>query len=148
MIVNKVAYSHASVEARIEAEGISYTTQEITEVGYDDEVEPGELRGTSSEILGRTRGEYKPSGKLKMSKKAHNELIAVMGPGFFLKPVTLVVAYEEPELGLIVDTLQYCRIKKNSGSSSKGSDPNEVECDLAPIKILWNGIDGSAVEST
>ena len=148
MIVRASAYSHASLELRIEADGLSYTTLEFTEVSYDDGMEPGELRGASTEILGRTRGDYKPTGKLKLSKKEHARLITAMGPGFFLKQVDVIVSYDEPDLGLVVDSVLGCRIQKNSGSSSKGTDPSEVEVELHPLKILWNGVDGSAVEET
>jgi hypothetical protein len=146
MIVRADAYSFASLEVRIEAEGLSFTTLEFTEVEYDDEQEPGELRGTSSEILGRTRGEYKPTGKLKLSKKEHARLLTALGNGFYRKSVDVIVTYDEPQLGLIVDSILGCRPKKNSGSNSKGNDPSEAEMELSPLKILWNGIDGSAVE--
>lgn len=91
-------------------------------------------------MLQRTVGEYKAEGSIVLAQSDHLELIQRLGGGFFRKSFVIVISYQEEGMPLIVNTLKGCRIKKNDGGSSQGSDANMVTLDLAIQEILWNGI--------
>jgi hypothetical protein len=91
-------------------------------------------------VLQRTVGEYKAEGSIVLAQSDHQELIQRLGGGFFRKSFVIVISYQEEGMPLVVNTLKGCRITKNDGGSSQGSDANMVTLNLAIHEILWNGV--------
>jgi hypothetical protein len=133
--INGKAYSHSSIEVQLNGKSYPF----VKEVSYSDDLEPGEVRGTSAQLLSRTRGEYKAEASITLYKGAAQELLDDLGDGFMEKEFDMVVTRKEDDMSTIIDTVVKCRIKKHESGSSTGSDPNEVKFDLHPMYILWNG---------
>jgi hypothetical protein len=134
-LIDQKTYSHQSAEVNVD--GVRFL---VKEAKYNDSLEPGELRGNNSMLLARTKGEYKCEASIQMAQQDHAELIQHLGEGFLEKSFDVVISYQEEGMPLIVNTIRGCRIKKNDGGSSAGSDANMVGIDLHPFYILWNGI--------
>jgi len=135
-VINGKAYSHSSCEIRIDGEPTPF----IKDISYSDSLEPGEVRGTSAQMLSRTRGDYKAEGNLTFSSRgAAEECRERWGDGWMEKEIDIVVTMQEEGMSTIVDTIVKCRCKKSETGSSQGSDPNEEKWDLHPMYILKNG---------
>ena len=133
--INGKAYSHSSIEVQLNGKPYLF----VKEVTYSDSLEPGEVRGTSAQLLSRTRGDYKSEASITLYKGSAQELVDDLGDGYLEKEFDLVVTRQEQDMSTIIDTVVKCRIKKIESGSSQGADPNEVKLDLHPFYILWNG---------
>lgn len=135
-VINGKAYSHSSCEFRFDGEPTPF----VKEISYNDSLEPGEVRGTSAQLLSRTRGDYKCEGNVTFSSRgAAEEIRERFGDGWMEKEFDVVVTMQEDGMSTVVDTLVKCRIKKSETGSSQGADPNEEKWDLHPMYILKNG---------
>lgn len=135
-VINGKAYSHSSCEIRID----DVATPFIKEISYTDTLEPGEVRGTSAQLLSRTRGDYKAEASLTFSSRgAAEECRERWGDGWMEREFSVVITMKEDDMSTIVDTLVKCRVKKSETGSSQGADPNEEQWDLHPMYILKNG---------
>lgn len=113
----------------------------LTELNYSDSCEPGEARGNKIIRLGTTDGEYKAEGSITMHKRHHQELIKLLGDGFYLVTFEIVVIYDMNDgLGLLEDTIEGVRLKKNDQAHKQGNDPLMPKFDLDVTLILWNGV--------
>ena len=113
----------------------------VTEINYSDSCEPGEARGNRQIILGTTDGEYKAEGSMTMHKRHAQELINDIGHGFYLVSFPIVVVYDMNDgLGLIRDTLEGVRLKKNDQGHKQGPEALVTKFDLFVTLIRWNGI--------
>lgn len=133
--INARLYSHASIT--IEVNNKTYVG--ISDISYSDTLEPGELRGTAAQVLGRTTGEYSCECSFTMAREDFLELITDLGDGFMSKAFDIIVSYAEEGMPYITDTIRGCRITQSSYSSSAGSDPISVEVTVHPMMILHNG---------
>jgi len=139
-VINGNIYSYSSITIAIN--GISRTA--VTEISYSDSLEPGELHGTSSYMVGRTRGPYKAEASFTMAKldfeTVKRDLIALGLGGYGEAPFVITVVYREPGSALITDTIEGCRIMKEENSHSSGSgDALVTKVDLSVYRISWNG---------
>ena len=135
-IINGKAYSHSSCEIRID----DVPTPFIKEIKYSDNLEPGEVRGTSAQLLSRTRGDYKAEASLTFSSRgAAEECRERWGDGWMERIFDISVTMKEDDMSTIIDTIVKCRVKKSETGSSQGSDPNEESWELHPMYILKNG---------
>lgn len=136
--INGIVYDFATIKLMLD--GDLYVS--VKSIKYSDNCEPGELRGTGPQFLGRTTGDYKAEASIELSKGAHNELIKKLGDGFMLATFDAVVNYQPPgDLEIITDKVLGCRIKKTDNSHSQGSDALTVSLDLHVGKVNWNGYD-------
>lgn len=135
-LLNGVFHDHTSLQIFIDTE----ETVDIPELNYSDNLDPGEMMGTRSQVLGFTRGPYKAEGDVTFSRRRHTYLVNKWGDGFMEKDFEIVVCYRNDDLkGLITDTIAGCRFKKNAIGSSEGNDPLKVKIDLRVAYILHNG---------
>ena len=136
-LINGIYPDHASIELKLKGTHCIATK----EIQYDDTLEPGEVRGTHAQMLGRTLGEYKTSGSLTIFAPEWERLKQSLGNGFMTKVFDIVVNYRPPGQSMTTDTLIGCRIKKVEKSSSSGTDPIAVKLELHIMRINWNGFD-------
>lgn len=135
IIVNGNAYAHATCEVRI----LDKVRTFVKEIEYEHEDEPGEVRGTSKQLLATADGEYKASGKIVMAKGQAQQLIDEMGDGYMEKRFPIVVSYAPDGLKLITDELRLCKIKKESDGSKSGSDALDTTWELHIFYLKKNG---------
>lgn len=112
----------------------------IKEIKYSDSLEPGEVMGTSTRRIGRTRGEAKAEASITLYLSERKAFLAKLGPGGYKKAFQIVCSYEEAG-EIITDTIVGCRVKKVEGGGSSGADAMESAIELDVHKILWNGVD-------
>lgn len=134
--INGDTYSHSSIEAKIS----DLIIAAIPEIEYGSQLEPGELRGTSSAPLATTAGEGATDGSVKLAKKDFRALIKKLGNNFMKKKFQIVVQYAEEGEETIVDTLNGCRITAWRNSSSSGTDAVMVDVDLHIMQPLLDDL--------
>lgn len=135
-LINGNLFSFASVELTVDGR----VFRGVKSVDYSQNLEPGEVRGTHAELLGRTRGDLKPSASMELFLEEANELLERLGNGFMERSFSGVVAYEEPGSGKIrTDELVGCRIKGTSDSHSQGTDGLTRKFDLSLQKVRYDG---------
>jgi hypothetical protein len=134
-IINGVAHSWANVE--ITAKGQIFTG--VVSISYTATLEPGEVRGTGSQVIARTQGEETLEASIELLKADAQELIDALGDGFGMVPFEIVVNYAPKGLPVITDTLKACRITSPQNDHSQGPDGLTVSFDLHPMAILYNG---------
>lgn len=134
-LINGHRYSYASIELDVEGKRF-YGHKEIS---YSQELEPGEVRGAHSQILGRTKGELKPEASLTTYEEEWKEILDALGDGYMEKSLNVTVSYAESGRPTITDKLIGVRIKKVEKSHSQGGDALEVKLDLHPMWIEYNG---------
>jgi hypothetical protein len=135
-LINGKRYDHSSVTIKVK--GKDYIG--IKSINYSDSLEPGKLRGTSAQKLGRTRGEYDGEASFEMYTEEASELLSDIGDGFMEVEFDIVVGYADEGQPTITDNIVGCRIKKQEASSSEGSDPNVRKFDLDIMYVKWNGL--------
>ena len=113
----------------------------ITEVSYEQSLDPGEARGTSPYPMGVTLGEYKASGSLTVHRAHREEFLSLVEgyimsqtglPGFMSGFFPVMVTYQEigwPQVE--IDTF-FARI---TGLHSDGSTGNGVLLTKFPLYI-------------
>ncbi|MCK5712551.1 MAG: hypothetical protein KAI25_07540 [Hyphomicrobiaceae bacterium] len=134
--INGQIYSFASTEIKIGA--AIYTG--LTDISYNQTLEPGIFRGTRPEKLARTIGEHNVEGSFTMVKVEYQELIAALGDGYMQTPFDITVTYAETNSPIVTDVLTACRITSEEDSHSQGTDALVVACDLDIIKMTRNGL--------
>ena len=117
----------------------------IKEISYTKTLEPGDVYGTSAQLLGRTRGQYKAEGSITIYREEWQELIKILqtlvpGGGYMEANFDVIVTYGELLLPTTTDTLKGCRIKKAEHSLAEGSDALVIKADLSIAHILDNDL--------
>jgi len=135
-LINGLYFDWSSVEINIDGDVVVG----IKEITYSDTTEPGEVRGTAPNLIGRTRGEYKVEGSFTMYKPQAQELIAKFGDGWMEKVFVINVSYADDGQDTITDVLTGCRIKKFEDSPKAGNEAAEVKFDLHLMYIKRNDL--------
>lgn len=136
--INGVRYDFSSVEINID--GTLFNG--VKEITYKQSLEPGELRGTRAQLIGRTRGKYSAEATLTMFKTEYQQLVAALsakGLGYMETAFDIVVNHSEAAEGVVTDLIVGCRIKDDEDSGSEGSDPLVVKVSLHVMRINRNG---------
>lgn len=129
-LINGHRYSYASIEADVNGKKF-YGHREIS---YSQDLEPGEVRGAHSQLLGRTKGELKAEASLTTYMEEWKELLDALGDGYMEKSFDITVSYAEDGRPTVTDKLRGCRIKRVEESHSQGTDALAVKIDL---HVLW-----------
>ena len=128
----------------------------VKEFNYSDKLTPGKARGTTAQIIGRTRGEYEAQGSITLYKEDWADFLSILGtltastsglntatgapPGFMEVAFDIVATFaESPASPVQTDTCQGCRIVNVESSNSQSADPLVVKLDLDIIMINRNG---------
>lgn len=142
--INGHRYSFASIE-------IDYAGLKIAgfkSINYSCSLEPGEMRGSSPIVLGRTRGNFSTDASCEMYRLEFDNLkerLAIIGApfiqGFMEVSFPIIVTYAEVSaLNVTVDVLEGVRIKKCDFSNSQGNDASTVKLDLSLMNVVLNGV--------
>jgi hypothetical protein len=134
-------YSFASV--RVWFNGQPYPNIAFRSINYEVGLEPGEVRGTDSHLIGMTRGVHTVTADAEIYRLAWEPLKRLLGAGgigygenFF----NIVVQYrEQVTVPIVTDTLENYRITKASFSNQQGSDPSTVKLSLKGMDTQENG---------
>lgn len=111
------------------------------EISYSHKLDPGKLRGTSPEVLGRTTGEYSAEGSLTLYLAEWEQLRESLAPGYMVTSFDTTVAYNASGEPLQVDELIGCRITNVEKQHSQGTDPLTVKLTLDILKVIEDGDD-------
>jgi hypothetical protein len=140
-LINGHRFDYSSVE--INLGGTIYTA--VQEITYSHSLEPGYLRGTKPQKIGRTRGEYNAEASIKLYKADYHNLtqmLSLLNPivGYMEASFTITVIYQEIASSgqLITDVLSGCRMTKAENSHSQSSDALQVSVDLDVMQIVEN----------
>lgn len=134
--INGNIYSWSSLE--IVGHGVPLA--DVTAIDYEDGLEPGLPRGTSSVPVGATRGQWSASCSIEMLRHQFESLKLALGPGFADVDSIVNVSYFEPLLGVVMDTI-LLRFSKANTSNTDSNDGTKVRITCTVLQpILWNGI--------
>jgi hypothetical protein len=151
--INQVRYQFASLEINFGIPGFGTPTLGLQSIDYDDNLEPGELRGTSPAVLASTTGKYSTSAKLKIPKAEATFLTQALNAFAFANPdpsTGLVMGYGQVQwtatlnyydIGqpLQTDQLFGAKIKKMADAGKVGNEPLYVYVDLFLMALSRNG---------
>jgi hypothetical protein len=134
--VNGNRFSWASVEI-ILPKGKRF--RGIKAISAKDTLEPGEIRGTAAQLLGRTRGDYKAESSIEMWKREADEFIAALGNGFMEYEFDIPVSFSDRNQPVSTIKVLGCRIKGKDESYSMSTEGLAVKFDLSVMGIITNG---------
>ena len=142
-LINGHKYGWASIELGL-VDGSA--AREFSEITYDTDGKPGDVRGAGMRVLGTTRGEAGHEGSITLTKAESQRIINKLGgpqkKGFMLKKFPITVSYsEDGEGGVITDTLLGCRITKVGNAPKQGPEGVRVKFDLHIMRIKYDGVD-------
>jgi len=130
---------HSSTEVSIN----NKTVQNYTEINYSAEVNPGQLYGNSSTMVGETKGQLSITGSITIYREEDEilKVVAGLGPGGFLENRFLLKAkYHEPVTDTRIDRLIGCRFTGIEQGSSEGSDPVLLRLNMSILNMTINGL--------
>lgn len=145
--INGVRHDHSSVEIVID--GVLFNG--VKDVSWKHSLEPGEVKGNSANVTGRTRGSYKAEGEITLYEAESSALIAALdakglalGMGFMEVPFDVLVTRAENFMPPITSKLSACRITSTDHSSSEGGDALVVKHSLH-VMLVQEGIGPSGL---
>ncbi len=127
--VNGNYYSFASIEIDVKGRKI----KGITDISYDDGLDPGMARGTSPIPLAHTQGDYEANASMEMFRKDFDELVTLLGDGYGEVEFPITATYASRGMPTVTDRLPAVRIKKVDNSNSQGNDPTKIKLELAVL---------------
>ena len=136
-LINGNKYDWSSVELDIGDAGIFTGVKEIT---FTHSLEPGVVRGTRAELIGRTRGEYTAEGSMVVYAEEYSEIITALGDGYMEASFSITITYSDTNVPVQVNRLIGCRITNVEGGGSQGTDPLEVSLDLSIFRVETGGL--------
>ena len=136
-LINGNKYDWSSVELDIGDAGIFTGVKEIT---FTHSLEPGVVRGTRAEMIGRTRGEYTAEGSMVVYAEEYSEIITALGDGYMEASFSITITYSDTNVPVQVNRLIGCRITNVEGGGSQGTDPLEVSLDLSIFRVETGGL--------
>jgi len=142
--INGIRYDFSSIEFGVSP--IFAPIVGIQAINYEDTLDPGEIRGTSPQVIGRTRGKYDAKADI-VCYVAERELIfaavAALATtsliGYREQPFDITVSYSDYLQPNIVDNIVGNRIKKPSSAHKTGQEGLMTKIELHTMYILWNG---------
>lgn len=134
--INGNRYGWSSIEIGVAGN----ITLGVKDINYENALEPGEVRGTKSYKLGRTRGELKSTASLTMYKLEWLQMIRNFGPGYMEYVFDVTVSYADTGQPTTTDIIVGCRIKKHADEPKQGSEPATVKIDLDVFYVEEDGM--------
>lgn len=138
-LINGHRFDWSSV--RIAFNGALFTA--VKSVNYSNKLDPGYIRGTNSQYIGRTRGEYSPGGSIEFYKEEYYDFIKTItangARGYMEVAFGMTVQYETFGRAVLTDTIAGARITSDEDDHGESPDGLSIKCDLSPMYILRNG---------
>lgn len=139
-LVNGHRYSFASIELRAN----NKTFIGIKSINYKDKLDKGNIWGTSSKKIGRTRGKQDPDASFEMLKAEGQDLIDNLtgnnaDQGYGEISFNITVAYREQGSSVITDTIEGAMIIEADDSHSEGTDAVYTKFSLNVMDVKRNG---------
>jgi hypothetical protein len=136
-LVNGHRMSFASINLSVDGtETIAFRS-----VTYNDTAEPGEVRGSHAQILGRTIGDYTCEASLEIYAEELDQFLRAFGDGYMEKVFDVIVTYSEEAGGpTVTDKVNFCRIRGVTRNHAQGTDPLSITIDLHPLFITRSGV--------
>ena len=133
-LINGQYYSASSTE--IQLQGKIYLG--LKDISYSTGLDPGEVRGTRPQIIGRTRGTVTQSASMTMFMPAWLEFKTALGVGFMEVPFNINIIYQEEGLPTVCDTIIGARITSVENSVA-GTEAIEKRLGLHVMQVLLGG---------
>ena len=112
----------------------------LDELNFEDGLEPGDVRGNSSQVIGTTLGEYSATADFSCPIPQMQTITAMLAAkgGVYSTRFNVVVNMRR---GSIIDTVELlgCRLKKVSDSHQQGTDALKRKAELHVLGIIRNG---------
>lgn len=112
----------------------------LDELNFEDGLEPGEVKGNSSQVIGTTRGEYTSSADFSCPVPQMQSITALLAQrgGVYSTRFNIVINMKR---GGIIDTVELlgCRIKKISDAHQQGTDALKRKAELHVLGLIRNG---------
>jgi len=134
-LINGVRYDFSSIVFHINGDLIIG----VKEISYKNTRDRGEVRGTSLQKLGRTRGQYKAEASATIFRREFDDLVDRLGDGYMEVVFPITVSYADDGQPLVTDTIVGCTITEDEHSNSAGTDATEVKLTFDPMYILIKG---------
>lgn len=112
---------------------------EVKALNYNFELKPGEVHGTSAQLLGTTRGKGTRSGSITLFTPAANRLRAALGDAYMTKFWSMTAHWKEAS-GTVTSLEQTVRITKESWDGTEGEAPLEIKMDLLVKEAKVNNL--------
>jgi hypothetical protein len=135
-MVNGHRYSFSSIE--VDLDGRQHVGWSA--VNFTDTLEPGIVRGTHAQILGRTRGDYTCEASLTGYVEEINEFLADLGDGWMERIFDVTVTFAEANGPTHTVEIRQCRIQSIAHAHAQGTDPLSVDMTLHPLVIIREGM--------
>lgn len=142
-LVNGVRHSFASIELKL----FGFTYIGFKAINYKRDRSRVEVYGSHPDPIGKTRGTNKYTADAELYLAEWNQFQAQMqadfggASGYGDEMGIVQVTYNESGFDVIQDTLYGCTIDSTEVSQGQNADPLVRKVNLAPLKILFNGID-------
>lgn len=147
-LINGIAFSYASAQVEIScpATGLSVDLENVglTAINFKRERDRGEPgRGGHPDPLFKVRGQNKYTASLKAYKSVRDYIVEEVlgGAGHGDRVFNITVTFLENGLDAKIVEIRMCTWDTDGSDNQKGTDPTEVEVQLSPLKILFDGLD-------
>lgn len=138
-LINGHRFDWSSVQVTID--GIRYTG--VKSITYRQTLTPGKVRGTRSQVTGRTRGQYDCEGSVEFYKEDYSDIVRALSAfgtrGYMEYAFPIVVQYSSGVLAVKTDVLAGCRLASDEDAPTESSDGLVVSCDLDIMYITRDG---------
>jgi hypothetical protein len=134
--INGTRYDFSSITVDIAG---GYKPVGVTEINYSHGLDRGDVRGTSPERLGRTRGQYTPEASITMYEAEWKVLRDKLGDGYLEKVFSMSVTYADDGQPTITDVIEGCTISNVEKGRSAGNEAATVALTLHVIRITEDG---------
>lgn len=148
--LNGIRFDFTSIQFRVNGQ----VFPGIKSLNYKHSLEPGLVRGTAAQVIGRTRGQYNVEGDLEIYREDADNFLQLIAPasatisgqtgtGFMEVSFDMSVTFQEAIQGsgpaTQNDVLKGCRIKQEESSNSDGGGPSTLKYSLHVMYLTRNG---------
>jgi hypothetical protein len=143
-LVNGVRHDFSSIELKLDGQ----VFQGFKSINYSRKRSRGIVMGNSPDPIGKTKGTNAYTADAELYLAELNAFLEQLGAGYGDKFFVVVVTYVANGFDTVQDTIQGCTLDELTASQSQGTDPLARKVDLAPIKVLFGGVDDLEVPLT
>lgn len=146
-LINGYGHSWASIEVSITCDSTGKTldlatAQGFSSINFKRTRSRSKAWGPHPKPLFKTRGQDDFTASIKFYLAVFNFMVldTLGGAGYGDRFFTLTIKYLENGLDPVKVEIRGCTIDTDGADNAKGTDATEVECDLSPVDIIFNGV--------